>query len=109
MRPMGACQPGMLMPCWRTPWRYSGEDCHHREDAKRVKASAQRGIYYGWVIVLVSFLTMLLVMGTRFSFGVFYSSMLTEMRVRCWAPVKLIGTEVTAARLRQARVDELAN
>jgi hypothetical protein len=37
------------------------------------------------------------------------SSMLTEMRVRCWAPVKLIGTEVTAARLRQARVDELAN
>jgi MFS family permease len=44
-----------------------------------VKASAQRGIYYGWVIVLVSFLTMLLVMGTRFSFGVFYSSMLAEM------------------------------
>jgi MFS family permease len=44
-----------------------------------VKAPAQRGIYYGWAIVLVSFLTMLLVMGTRFSFGVFYSSMLAEM------------------------------
>jgi MFS family permease len=46
---------------------------------KHVKAPAQRGIFYGWVIVLVSFLTMVLVMGTRFSFGVFYSSMLAEM------------------------------
>jgi MFS family permease len=44
-----------------------------------VKASAQPRIFYGWVIVLVSFLTMLLVMGTRLSFGVFYSSMLAEM------------------------------
>ena len=40
---------------------------------------AQHRIFYGWVIVLVSFLTMVLVMGTRFSFGVFYSSMLAEM------------------------------
>ena len=44
-----------------------------------MKAPAPRGIYYGWVIVLVGFLTMALVMGTRFSFGVFYSSMLAEM------------------------------
>ena len=44
-----------------------------------MKASAPRRIFYGWVIVLVSFLTMFLVMGTRFSFGVFYSSMLAEM------------------------------
>ena len=44
-----------------------------------MKASAQPRIFYGWVIVLVSFLTMLLVMGTRLSFGVFYSSMLAEM------------------------------
>ena len=44
-----------------------------------MKTSAQPRIFYGWVIVLVSFLTMLLVMGTRFSFGVFYSSMLAEM------------------------------
>ncbi|MGE3540571.1 MAG: MFS transporter [Candidatus Tectimicrobiota bacterium] len=36
-------------------------------------------IFYGWVIVLVSFVTLILVMGTRFSFGVFYSSMLAEM------------------------------
>ena len=44
-----------------------------------MKASTQPRIFYGWVIVLVSFLTMLLVMGTRLSFGVFYSSMLAEM------------------------------
>src|SRR5712692_3148109 len=69
----------MLMPCWLIPWRHPGADCHDREDAKRVKAPAQHRIFYGWVIVLVSFLTMLLVMGTRFSFGVFYSSMLAEM------------------------------
>jgi MFS family permease len=44
-----------------------------------VKTPAQRGIFYGWVIVLASFLTLFLVMGTRFSFGIFYSSMLAEM------------------------------
>ena len=44
-----------------------------------MQASTQRRMFYGWVIVLVSFLTMLLVMGTRFSFGVFYSSMLAEL------------------------------
>jgi MFS family permease len=44
-----------------------------------MKASTRPRIFYGWVIVLVSFLTMVLVVGTRFSFGVFYSSMLTEM------------------------------
>ena len=54
-------------------------DYHPREVAKRVKAPAQPRIFYGWVIVLISFLTMLLVMGTRLSFGVFYSSMLAEM------------------------------
>jgi MFS family permease len=36
-------------------------------------------MFYGWVIVLVSGLTMFLVMGTRLSFGVFYSSILAEM------------------------------
>ncbi|HEY7493754.1 MAG TPA: MFS transporter [Candidatus Tectomicrobia bacterium] len=44
-----------------------------------MKASAPHRVFYGWVIVLVSFLTLLLVMGTRFSFGVFYTSMLEEM------------------------------
>jgi MFS family permease len=44
-----------------------------------VKASAPHRVFYGWVIVLVSFLTLVLVMGTRFSFGVFYTSILEEM------------------------------
>jgi MFS family permease len=44
-----------------------------------MKAFAPRGLFYGWVIVLVSGLTMFLVMGTRLSFGVFYSSILAEM------------------------------
>lgn len=44
-----------------------------------MKASAPHRLFYGWVIVAVSFATLVLVMGTRFSFGVFYSSMLTEM------------------------------
>ena len=44
-----------------------------------MRALARHGIFYGWAVVLVGFLTMFLVMGTRFSFGVFYSSMLAEM------------------------------
>lgn len=44
-----------------------------------MKAPTRHGVFYGWVIVLVSFLTLVLVMGTRFSFGVFYTSMLEEM------------------------------
>jgi MFS family permease len=44
-----------------------------------VHTAAQPRIFYGWVVVLASFLTLVLVMGTRFSFGVFYSSMLVEM------------------------------
>jgi len=44
-----------------------------------VKAPTRHGLFYGWVIVLVSFLTLCIVMGTRFSFGVFYTSMLEEM------------------------------
>lgn len=42
-------------------------------------APVRQRLFYGWVIVLVSFLTLFLVMGTRFSFGVFYSSMLADM------------------------------
>lgn len=37
-----------------------------------------RNIYYGWVILGVSFLTMLLVMGFRFSFGVYYVAILED-------------------------------
>ncbi|MFC1867680.1 MFS transporter [Thermodesulfobacteriota bacterium] len=34
--------------------------------------------YYGWVIVAVSFLTLFFVLGTRFSFGIFYLAILKE-------------------------------
>jgi MFS family permease len=43
-----------------------------------VTTSAKSRIFYGWVIVLVSFLTLVLVMGVRFTFGVFYISILAE-------------------------------
>jgi MFS family permease len=39
----------------------------------------QQRMFYGWVVVVVGFLTLFLVMGTRFSFGVFYSQMLADM------------------------------
>jgi len=35
-------------------------------------------LFYGWVIVAVSFLTVFLALGTRFSFGVFYVAILDE-------------------------------
>jgi len=37
-----------------------------------------RGIYYGWVIVAVMFVTLFISLGFRFSFGVFYSAILDE-------------------------------
>ena len=43
-----------------------------------MKDLAKGGIFYGWVIVLISFLTLVLVMGTRFTFGVFYIRVLED-------------------------------
>lgn len=40
--------------------------------------ATQSGVFYGWVIVAVSFISLMMVMGTRFSFGVFYISILEE-------------------------------
>ena len=37
-----------------------------------------RGIYYGWVIVAVMFVTLFMSLGFRFAFGVFYSAILDE-------------------------------
>lgn len=37
-----------------------------------------RGIYYGWVIVAVMFVTLFIALGFRFAFGVFYSAILDE-------------------------------
>jgi MFS family permease len=37
-----------------------------------------RGIYYGWVIIAVMFVTLFVSLGFRFAFGVFYSAILDE-------------------------------
>ena len=42
------------------------------------KSTQKSGVFYGWVIVAVSFASLIIVMGTRFSFGVFYISILEE-------------------------------
>ena len=39
---------------------------------------SRRGIYYGWVIVAVMFVTLFISLGFRFAFGVFYSAILDE-------------------------------
>ncbi len=39
---------------------------------------ARRGLYYGWVIVAVVFLTMFWALGFRYAFGVFYSAILED-------------------------------
>ena len=38
----------------------------------------RRGIYYGWVIVAVMFVTLFISLGFRFAFGTFYSAILDE-------------------------------
>ncbi|HEX2828258.1 MAG TPA: MFS transporter [Burkholderiales bacterium] len=38
----------------------------------------RRGIYYGWVIVAVTFLTLFIATGFRFAFGVYYSAIVDE-------------------------------
>ncbi len=38
----------------------------------------RRGIYYGWVIVAVMFVTLFVSLGFRFAFGVYYSAILDE-------------------------------
>lgn len=38
----------------------------------------ERNIYYGWVVLFVAFITMFVVMGFRFSFGVFYVAILED-------------------------------
>jgi MFS family permease len=38
----------------------------------------RRGIYYGWVIVAVMFVTLFISLGFRFAFGVYYSAILDE-------------------------------
>jgi MFS family permease len=44
----------------------------------QVSKSTKSGVFYGWVIVAVSFITSLVVMGARLSFGIFYISILED-------------------------------
>ena len=37
-----------------------------------------RGIYYGWVIIATLFMTMFMVLGIRFAFGIFYVAILAD-------------------------------
>ncbi len=53
---------------WQHPWI---------ESPNRVNRKSHR-FYYGWVIVAVSFITLFLALGTRFSFGIFYVAILGE-------------------------------
>lgn len=48
-----------------------------RESAYKMKKGSFR-FYYGWVILVVSFFTLLLALGVRLSFGVFYMAILSE-------------------------------
>ncbi len=43
-----------------------------------VRFFQERNIYYGWVVLFIAFLTMFVVMGFRFSFGVYYVAILEE-------------------------------
>jgi MFS family permease len=43
-----------------------------------VRFFQERNIYYGWVILAVAFLTMFLVMGFRYAFGVYYVAILED-------------------------------
>lgn len=44
--------------------------------------------FYGWIIVAVSFITLFLVVGTRFSLGVFYVAMLEDLQ---WSRAETAG------------------
>src|SRR5688500_11344033 len=59
-------------------------DASARRSIRNLKPSSlvawfgRHGIYYGWVIVAVMFVTLFVSLGFRFAFGVFYSAILDE-------------------------------
>ena len=53
----------------------------------------RRGIYYGWVIVAVTFVTLFISTGFRFAFGVYYSAILDETG---WGRAETAGIVSTA-------------
>ncbi|MBM3344279.1 MAG: MFS transporter [Betaproteobacteria bacterium] len=64
----------------------------------------RRGIYYGWVIVAVMFITLFVSLGFRFSFGVYYSAILDET---AWSRADTAGV-VSAAMIVYALTAALA-
>jgi len=48
------------------------------DKSRLIRWFGARGIYYGWVIVSVMFVTLFISLGFRFAFGVFYSAILDE-------------------------------
>jgi MFS family permease len=64
----------------------------------------RRGIYYGWVIVAVMFVTLFISPGFRFAFGVYYSAILEETG---WGRAETAGV-VSAAMIVYACTAALA-
>jgi MFS family permease len=64
----------------------------------------RRGIYYGWVIVAVMFVTLFVSLGFRFAFGVYYSAILDETG---WSRADTAGV-VSAAMIVYACTAALA-
>ena len=60
----------------------------------------RRGIYYGWVIVAVMFVTLFVSLGFRFAFGTFYSAILDETG---WLRAETAGV-VSAAMIVYAAI-----
>jgi MFS transporter, OFA family, oxalate/formate antiporter len=65
---------------------------------------SRRGIYYGWVIVAVMFVTLFISLGFRFAFGVYYSAILDETG---WSRADTAGV-VSAAMIVYACTAALA-
>jgi MFS family permease len=64
----------------------------------------KRGIYYGWIIVAVMFVTLFISLGFRFSFGVYYSAILDETG---WSRAETAGV-VSAAMIVYASTAALS-
>jgi len=57
-----------------SPADWSPEGCAHMI----IQWLAKRGIYYGWAVIGVMFVTLFMALGLRFAFGVFYVAILQD-------------------------------
>lgn len=64
------------------------ESQRRAQSQPRSEPHQQPRLFYGWVIVAVSFVTLFLVIGTRFSLGVFYVAMLEDYQ---WSRAETAG------------------